>query len=274
MPDNPASIRLNVYNPFANAFKVFGHIGNTFSKGAAPESTNALSTAGLSGSQSSQTWVFPQDLSDAAALSPAVPPEQFGHTQTIMEQPTLVQCQQNNADEEDELPQPTQQPTPADNSNGADQPSQEGGTPQSPGGPGVGGGGGGGTPFIPPPPPGPPPAPWPGPGDGGPPAPPPGPPPADHPDPDPVYQPYDGGGHVRERLRPKESDEVKILAFPTGSQWRAWRGNTFASIVSAAGRQDDFWPKVGSCRLRPQTQPSWNTQVKGGFHSTVKSRQP
>ncbi len=93
-PDNPASIRLNVYNPFANAFKVFGHIGNTISEGAAPESTNALSTAGLSGSQSSQTWVFPQDLSDAAALSPAVPPEQLGHTQTIMEQPTMVLNQQ------------------------------------------------------------------------------------------------------------------------------------------------------------------------------------
>ena len=157
-----------------------------------------------------------------------------------MEHPTLVQYQQNNADEEDEIPQPTQQPTPADNSNGADHPSQEGGAPQPPGGPGGGGDGGGGTPFIPPPPPGPPPAPWPGPGNGGPPAPPPGPPPADQPEPDPVHQPYDGGGHVRERLRPKESDEVKILAFPTGSQWRAWRGNTFASIVSAAGRQDDL----------------------------------
>ncbi len=45
---------------------------------------------------------------------------------------------------------------------------------------------------------------------------------------------------MRERLRPKESDEVNILAFPTGSEWRAWRGNTFASIVSAAGRQDDL----------------------------------
>ena len=110
MPDNPSSHRLNVLNPFAHVYKAIGHIGNTFSKGAAPESTNALSTAGYSGSQSSQTWVFPQDLSDAAALSPAVPPEQLGHTQTIMEQPTLVQCQQTTADEADELPQPTQQP--------------------------------------------------------------------------------------------------------------------------------------------------------------------
>ena len=57
--------------------------------------------------------------------------------------------------------------------------------------------------------------------------------------------PYDGGGHVRERLRPKESDEVNILAFPTGSQWRAWRANTFASIVSAAGRQGDLGSKLG-----------------------------
>ncbi len=102
---------------------------------------------------------------------------------------------------------------------------------------------GGGNPIFPPLPPGPPHAPWPGPGDGGPPAPPPGPPPADQPEPDLVNQPYDGGGHVRERLRPKESDEVNILAFPTGSQWRAWGGNTFASIVSAAGRQDDFLAK-------------------------------
>ncbi len=173
------------------------------------------------------------------------PQNNLGTRRQIMEQPTLAQCQQNNADEEDEIPQPTQQPTPADNSNGGDQPSQEGDTPQPPGGPGGGGDGGGGTPFTPPLPPGPPHAPWPDPGDGGPPAPPPGPPPADQPEPDPVNQPYDGGGHVRERLRPKESDEVNILAFPTGSQWRAWRANTFASIVSAAGRQGDLGSKLG-----------------------------
>ena len=82
MPDNPASHRLSVPNPFAHVFKAFGNLGNTL-KGAAPESTNALSTAGRSGSQSSQTWVFPQDLSDAAALSPAVPPK-LGYAQTIM----------------------------------------------------------------------------------------------------------------------------------------------------------------------------------------------
>ncbi len=57
---------------------------------------------------------------------------------------------------------------------------------------------------------------------------------------DPVYRPFDGGVPGRERSKAKESDEVNILALPTGSQWRAWRGNTFASIVSAAGRQDDL----------------------------------
>ncbi len=91
-------------NPFAHVFKAFGHLGNTL-KGAAPESTNALSTVARSGSQSSQTWVFPQDLSDAAALTPAVPP-QLGYAQTIMEQPTLVHFQQNNADEDDNPPPP------------------------------------------------------------------------------------------------------------------------------------------------------------------------
>jgi hypothetical protein len=94
------------------------------------------------------------------------------------------------------------------------------------------------TPYLPPLTPRPPPAPWPDHGDGagGPPAPPPGAPPDGQFDADPVYRPYEGGP---ERVRAKESDEVNILAFPTGSQWRAWRGNTFASIASAAGRQDD-----------------------------------
>ena len=132
MPDNPSSLRLNVFSPFANVYKAFGHIGNTFSKGAAPESTNALSTAGLSGSQSSQTRVFPQDLSDAAALSPAVPPEQLGHTQPIMEHPTLVQYRQNNADEEDQQSQPTPLPTPGINADGGGQLPQGSGPPNPP----------------------------------------------------------------------------------------------------------------------------------------------
>ena len=53
-PDNPPSLRATVFNPFAGVFtKAFG---NTFSKGVAPESTNAVSTTGHSGSRSSATW--------------------------------------------------------------------------------------------------------------------------------------------------------------------------------------------------------------------------
>ena len=33
---------------------------------------------------------------------------------------------------------------------------------------------------------------------------------------------------------------MKLLTFPEGSQWRAWRANTIHAIVSAAGRQDDL----------------------------------
>ena len=43
----------------------------------------------------------------------------------------------------------------------------------------------------------------------------------------------------RDRQRIKEADEVRILVFPQGTAWRAWRNNTIHSIVSAAGRHDD-----------------------------------
>ena len=32
---------------------------------------------------------------------------------------------------------------------------------------------------------------------------------------------------------------MKLLSFPTGTSWRAWRANTIHAIVSAAGRHDD-----------------------------------
>ena len=38
----------------------------------------------------------------------------------------------------------------------------------------------------------------------------------------------------------KETDEVKLLQFPHGTAWRAWRANTIHAIISAAGRQDDL----------------------------------
>ena len=77
-PDNPPPLRLNVFNPFANAFNVFGHIGNTFSKGVAPESTNAVSTVGPSGSQSSQTWVFRRTCPTPQLYAPCRPQTNLG----------------------------------------------------------------------------------------------------------------------------------------------------------------------------------------------------
>ena len=38
----------------------------------------------------------------------------------------------------------------------------------------------------------------------------------------------------------KETDEVKLLQFPHGTAWRAWRANTIHAVISAAGRQDDL----------------------------------
>ncbi len=32
---------------------------------------------------------------------------------------------------------------------------------------------------------------------------------------------------------------MKLLQFPQGAAWRAWRSNTIPAIVSAAGRRDD-----------------------------------
>ena len=78
-------------------------------------------------------------------------------------------------------------------------------------------------------------------------APPPGPPDGDDDD-----DPDDGHGDDenqdeeerdatprRDRQRVREADEVKILSFPQGTAWRAWRANTIHAIVSAAGRHDD-----------------------------------
>ena len=44
----------------------------------------------------------------------------------------------------------------------------------------------------------------------------------------------------RGQTRTREADEIKLLQFPQGSQWRAWRANTLQAITSAAGRQDDL----------------------------------
>ena len=49
----------------------------------------------------------------------------------------------------------------------------------------------------------------------------------------------DGATPRRDRQRVKEADEVKLLSFPQGTAWRAWRANTIHDIVSAAGRHDD-----------------------------------
>ena len=45
---------------------------------------------------------------------------------------------------------------------------------------------------------------------------------------------------MREKMRPRETEEIKIASFPHGSQWRAWRADTIHAVVSAAGRQDDL----------------------------------
>ena len=56
---------------------------------------------------------------------------------------------------------------------------------------------------------------------------------------------YDDGGTRRYHWSTTtEADEVKLLTFPDGSQWRAWRANTIHAIVSAAGRQDDFGSRM------------------------------
>ena len=75
-----------------------------------------------------------------------------------------------------------------------------------------------------------------------PPGPPPPPPPPPAPDPNgPVNDgASDDVGRPRDRARVKETDEVKLLQFPHGTAWRAWRANTIHAIISAAGRQDDL----------------------------------
>ncbi len=47
-------------------------------------------------------------------------------------------------------------------------------------------------------------------------------------------------GRPRDRARVKETDEVKLLQFPHGAAWRAWRASTIHAVISAAGRQDDL----------------------------------
>ena len=49
----------------------------------------------------------------------------------------------------------------------------------------------------------------------------------------------DENARRRDRQCVREADEVKLLAFPQGTAWKAWRNNTIHSIVSAAGRHDD-----------------------------------
>ncbi len=44
--------------------------------------------------------------------------------------------------------------------------------------------------------------------------------------------------------RSKEAEDVKFLAFPQGSQWRAWRAHCIQTVIAAAGRHDDeafYW---------------------------------
>ena len=66
-------------------------------------------------------------------------------------------------------------------------------------------------------------------------------PPPGPPGPNPLHPDgYDEGARRYHRSTTKESYEVKLLTFPEGSQWRAWRANTIHAVVSAAGRQDDL----------------------------------
>ncbi len=48
-----------------------------------------------------------------------------------------------------------------------------------------------------------------------------------------------GVARRRDRNRTKESDQIKLLRFPSGTAWRAWRANAIHAIISAAGRLDD-----------------------------------
>ncbi len=48
------------------------------------------------------------------------------------------------------------------------------------------------------------------------------------------------GERLRAQANVKEADEVKLVQFPSGLAWRAWRSNTINAAVSAAGRQDDL----------------------------------
>ena len=46
----------------------------------------------------------------------------------------------------------------------------------------------------------------------------------------------------------KEAEDVKFLAFPQGSQWRAWRARCVQTVIAAAGRHDDeAFPWIQAC---------------------------
>ena len=64
----------------------------------------------------------------------------------------------------------------------------------------------------------------------------------------------------RGKIRPKEADEIKLLVFPTGRQWRAWRNHAIHAIVSAAGRQDDL---AQAWIMRVETDEPWQLQDPG-----------
>ena len=70
-------------------------------------------------------------------------------------------------------------------------------------------------------------------------------------DPEPEDSGLGAGGAANggERMpRSREADEVNILGFPLGSQWRAWRAHAIKAVISAAGRQGDTaFPWIGKC---------------------------
>ena len=82
------------------------------------------------------------------------------------------------------------------------------------------------------------------------------PPPSDHSYPE-VWEDGFGEGIDRYRSRTprgKEADSIKFLAFPNGSQWRAWRAHCIQAVIAATGRHDDeAFPWIRACaRERPE----------------------
>ena len=205
----------------ASGFNLFGKPTDSDVPATAIGSTSA-------GSETPGAWAYPF-LGGANELTATL----------TVTKPTATQSS-SSTDQPPTGPPPTPVPHTAQSAK-ADGPPSNGGALHSPGGgdDGNSGDGNGNT--------------HPNPGVNNGPQPPPGPPP---PDDDPNNGPADGGPRrsnddddddfARPRAsRVKEADSIELMKFPQGTTWRTWRAHNIHAIVSAAGRQGDFWRRSG-----------------------------